>query len=145
MALMVRVSVGAFPAIAEQWQQIITFIAIASMLLGAFAAIGQTNFKRLMAYSSIANVGFALVGLAANSVEGTQAVLVYMAIYVVMTLGTFACILSMRRNDQSVEEINDLITQLKKLSTLVTTAKWMLASQQAIPEDARQLPAGSTG
>lgn len=108
MALLVRVTVGAFPAIAEQWQQIITFIAIASMLLGAFAAIGQTNIKRLMAYSSIANIGFALVGLAANSVEGTQAVLVYMAIYVVMTLGVFACILSMRRADQSVEEIDEL-------------------------------------
>ena len=108
MALLVRVTVGAFPAIAEQWQQIITFVAIASMLLGAFAAIGQTNIKRLMAYSSIANVGFALVGLAANSVEGTQAVLVYMAIYVVMTLGVFACILSMRRADQSVEEIDEL-------------------------------------
>lgn len=108
MALLVRVTVGAFPAIASQWQQIITFIAIASMLLGAFAAIGQTNIKRLMAYSSIANVGFALVGLAANSEEGTQAVLVYMAIYVIMTLGVFACILSMRRLDQSVEEIDEL-------------------------------------
>jgi len=108
MALLVRVTVGAFPAIAEQWQQIITFIAIASMLLGAFAAIGQTNIKRLMAYSSIANIGFALVGLAANSVEGTQAVLVYMVIYVVMTLGVFACILSMRRADQAVEEIDEL-------------------------------------
>jgi len=108
MALLLRATIGAFPAIAEQWQQIITFVAIASMLLGAFAAIGQTNIKRLMAYSSIANVGFALVGLAANSVEGTQAVLVYMAIYVVMTLGVFACILSMRRTEQSIEEINEL-------------------------------------
>ena len=108
VALLVRVTVGAFPSIAMQWQQIITFVAIASMLLGAFAAIGQSNIKRLMAYSSIANVGFALVGLAANSAEGTQAVLVYMAIYVVMTLGVFACILSMRRADQPVEDINEL-------------------------------------
>ena len=108
MALVVRATVGAFPSIAEQWQQIITFLAIASMLLGAFAAIGQSNIKRLMAYSSIANVGFALVGLAANSVAGTQAVLVYMAIYVVMTLGVFACILSMRRGDEAVEDINEL-------------------------------------
>ena len=108
MALVVRATVGAFPAIAEQWQQIITFVAIASMLLGAFAAIGQSNIKRLMAYSSIANVGFALVGLAANSVAGTQAVLVYMAIYVVMTLGVFACILSMRRGDEAIEDINEL-------------------------------------
>ena len=108
MALLVRVVLGAFPGIAEQWQQIITFVAIASMLLGAFAAIGQTNIKRLMAYSSIANIGFALVGLAANSLEGTQGVLIYMAIYVVMTLGTFACILSMRRNDVGVEDIDEL-------------------------------------
>jgi NADH-quinone oxidoreductase subunit N len=108
MALLVRATVGAFPGIAEQWQQIITFIAIASMLLGAFAAIGQTNIKRLMAYSSIANVGFALIGLAANSAAGTQAVLIYMAIYVVMTLGVFACILSMRRGDEVIEEIDEL-------------------------------------
>ena len=108
MALLVRVTLDAFPGIAVQWQQIITFVAIASMLLGAFAAIGQNNIKRLMAYSSIANIGFALVGLAANSVEGAQGVIIYMAIYVVMTLGTFACILSMRRNDVAVEEISEL-------------------------------------
>ncbi|MCB1512978.1 MAG: NADH-quinone oxidoreductase subunit N, partial [Hyphomicrobiaceae bacterium] len=108
MALLLRVTLGAFPNVAAQWQQIISFVAIASMLLGAFAAIGQTNIKRLMAYSSIANIGFALVGLAAHSVEGTQAVLVYLGIYVVMTVGVFACILSMRRNDQTVEDIAEL-------------------------------------
>ena len=108
MALLVRVVLGAFPGVADQWQQIIAFTAIASMLLGAFAAIGQSNIKRLMAYSSIANIGFALVGLAANSVAGTQGVIVYMAIYIVMTLGTFACILSMRRNDVAVEDIGEL-------------------------------------
>ena len=108
MALLVRVVLGAFPGVADQWQQIIAFTAIASMLLGAFAAIGQSNIKRLMAYSSIANIGFALVGLAANSVAGTQGVIVYMAIYIVMTLGTFACILSMRRNDVAVEDIAEL-------------------------------------
>lgn len=108
MALLLRVTLGAFPNVGEQWQQIIAFVSMASMLLGAFAAIGQTNIKRLMAYSSIGNVGFALVGLAAHSEQGTQAVLVYMAIYIVMTLGSFACILSMRRNDQAVEEIDEL-------------------------------------
>ena len=99
---------AAFPGIAPQWQQIVVFIAIASMLLGSFAAIGQTNIKRLMAYSSIGHVGFALVGLAANNTEGVQGVLIYMAIYLVMTLGTFACILAMRRNDGPVEEIEEL-------------------------------------
>jgi NADH-quinone oxidoreductase subunit N len=74
------------------------FVAIASMVLGAFAAIGQRNIKRLMAYSSIGHMGFALIGLAAGTAEGVQGVLVYMAIYVAMTLGTFACILSMRRD-----------------------------------------------
>ena len=78
------------------------------MVLGAFAAIGQRNIKRLMAYSSIGHMGFALVGLAAGTAEGVQGVLVYMAIYLAMTLGTFACILSMRRDGRMVEEIDDL-------------------------------------
>ena len=108
MALLTRVMLTAFPGIAGQWQQIITFLAIASMGLGAFAAIGQTNIKRLLAYSSIANVGFALVPLAANSKEGTQGVLIYMAIYLVMTLGAFACVLAMRREQGAVEEIDEL-------------------------------------
>jgi NADH-quinone oxidoreductase subunit N len=108
MALTVRVLVTAFPGIATQWQQIVVFLALASMLLGAFGAIGQTNIKRLMAYSSIANIGFALVGLAANNLEGLQGVLVYMAIYLVMTLGSFAVILAMKRDSGPVEEIEEL-------------------------------------
>jgi NADH-quinone oxidoreductase subunit N len=107
-ALLIRVVLGAFPGFAPQWQQIVVFLSLASMLLGAFAAIGQTNIKRLMAYSSIANIGFALVGLAAGTKEGTQGILIYMAIYLVMTLGTFACILAMRREDGPVEDINEL-------------------------------------
>ena len=108
MALMVRTLTVAFPGTAPAWQQIVVFISIASMLLGSFAAIGQSNFKRLMAYSSIGHVGFALVGLAANNSEGAQGVLIYMAIYLVMTLGTFACILAMRRSDGPVEDIEEL-------------------------------------
>jgi NADH-quinone oxidoreductase subunit N len=108
MALLIRVLVTAFPGIKPQWQQIVVFLAIASTLLGAFAAIGQTNIKRLMAYSSIANVGYALIGLAAGTAQGAQGVLIYMAIYVVMTLGAFACILSMRREDGPVEDISSL-------------------------------------
>ena len=100
MAVLVRVVITAFPGIADDWRQILTFVSIASMVLGAFAAIGQRNFKRLMAYSSIGHMGYALVGLAAGTVEGAQSVIIYMAIYVVMTLGTFAAILSMRRNGQ---------------------------------------------
>jgi NADH-quinone oxidoreductase subunit N len=108
IAAFVRVSVNAFPGITAQWQQIIIGVAIASMLLGAFAAIGQRNIKRLMAYSSIGHMGYALIGLAAATGEGVQGVLVYMAIYVAMTLGTFACIVSMRRNHKPFEDIADL-------------------------------------
>jgi NADH-quinone oxidoreductase subunit N len=108
MALLIRTVGQAFPDIKPQWQQIMVFLAIASVLLGAFAAIGQTNIKRLMAYSSIANIGYALIGLAAGTVEGAQGVLIYMAIYVVMTLGAFACILCMRHEGGPVEEIESL-------------------------------------
>jgi NADH-quinone oxidoreductase subunit N len=108
VALLVRAVISGFPTLTTEWQQVIVFVAIASMVLGAFAAIGQRNIKRLMAYSSIANMGFALVGLAAGSEAGVTGVIIYMTIYVVMTLGTFAFILSMRRGDQMVESIDDL-------------------------------------
>lgn len=108
MALFLRAALDAFPTIVPQWQQIIIFISIASMVLGAFAAIGQRNIKRLMAYSSIGHVGYALIGLAAGTPQGVQGVLIYMAIYVAMTLGTFACILAMRRHSGYVEDIDQL-------------------------------------
>jgi NADH-quinone oxidoreductase subunit N len=108
MALFVRVAVGAFEPIALDWQQIVAFISIASMGLGSFAAIGQRNIKRLMAYSSIGHMGFALVGLAANNGAGVSGVAIYMLIYMVMTLGTFAVILAMRRNNTNVEAIDEL-------------------------------------
>ncbi|MEZ5907414.1 MAG: NADH-quinone oxidoreductase subunit NuoN [Hyphomicrobiaceae bacterium] len=108
MALFMRVVMTAFPSVAPQWQQIVFFLSVASMLLGAFAAIGQTNIKRLMAYSSIGHMGYALVGLATASREGVTGVLLYLAVYVVMSLGAFACILAMRRNDGMVEEIDEL-------------------------------------
>jgi len=133
IALLMRVVLGAFPGIAAQWQQIIIFVAIASMLLGAFAAIGQRNIKRLMAYSSIANIGFALIGLAANNMEGTQGVLIYMAIYVVMTLGTFACILSMRRDEQSLEDINELSGLAKNNLPMAFALMVLMFSLAGIP------------
>jgi NADH-quinone oxidoreductase subunit N len=106
--MFVRATIVAFPAITVQWQQIVVFVAIASMALGSFAAIGQKNLKRLMAYSSIGHMGFALVGLAAGTAEGVQGVLIYMVIYVAMTLGAFAVIVSMRRDGKLVEQIADL-------------------------------------
>src|ERR1700751_1111037 len=88
MAVFVRATMTAFPGIAAEWQQIVVFVSIASMALGAFAAIAQTNIKRLMAYSSIGHMGYALVGLASGTAEGAQGVLVYLAIYIAMTLGS---------------------------------------------------------
>ncbi|MBC8050538.1 MAG: NADH-quinone oxidoreductase subunit NuoN [Chitinophagales bacterium] len=108
IALFTRVVIDAFPGAADQWRQIVIAIAAGSMALGAFAAIGQRNIKRLMAYSSIGNVGFALVGLSAGTIEGVQGLIVYMAIYIAMTLGAFACIIAMRREGKSVEDINEL-------------------------------------
>ncbi|MCP1561474.1 MULTISPECIES: NADH-quinone oxidoreductase subunit NuoN [Methylorubrum] len=108
MAMTVRVFIGAFPDVTAVWQQIIIFVSIASMALGSFAAIGQRNIKRLMAYSSIGNVGYALIGLAAGSEEGIRGVVIYMIIYLAMTLGAFAVLLSMRRKDQMFETIDDL-------------------------------------
>ena len=108
MALLVRIVMQAFPSITAQWQQIIVFVAIASMGLGAFAAIGQSNIKRLLAYSSIGHMGYALVGLAAGTANGVAGVAIYMAIYLVTTLGTFACILAMRTKNGYVEKIDDL-------------------------------------
>ncbi len=108
MALFIRAMLAPFPAILPDWQQILVFISIASMVLGAFAAIGQTNIKRLLAYSSIGHMGYALIGLAAGSPEGVQSVIIYMAIYLIMTLGSFACVLAMRRKDGQIETIGDL-------------------------------------
>jgi NADH-quinone oxidoreductase subunit N len=107
MAVFVRATMTAFPGITAEWQQIVVFVSIASMALGSFAAIGQKNIKRLMAYSSIGHMGFALVGLAAGTPEGAQGVLVYLAIYVAMTLGSFAIIIAMKRNGQAFEQISD--------------------------------------
>ncbi|HEY0327867.1 MAG TPA: NADH-quinone oxidoreductase subunit NuoN [Rhodopseudomonas sp.] len=107
LAVFTRVVLTAFPGVLGQWQQIVVFVAIASMALGSFAAIGQTNIKRLMAYSAIGHIGFALVGLAAGTVEGAQGVIVYISIYVAMTLGAFAVILAMKRNGFAVEQISD--------------------------------------
>jgi len=123
MALTVRVLITAFPAVTAEWRQIVVFLAIASMALGAFAAIGQTNIKRLMAYSSIGHMGYALIGLAASSAEGIAGVIIYLAIYLAMTLGTFACILAMRRDGRMVEDIE----ALSGLSTTNPAMAFLLA------------------
>jgi NADH-quinone oxidoreductase subunit N len=133
IAIFVRATVVAFPGITHEWQQIVVFVSIASMVLGAFAAIGQRNIKRLMAYSSIGHMGFALVGLAAGTPEGVQGVLVYMSIYVAMTLGTFAVILSMRRDGVFVENIGDLAGLARTHPTMAFFLAMLLFSLAGIP------------
>ena len=108
LALFARVAHDAFGGITDQWQQIVAFLSVASMFLGAIAGIGQRDIKRLMAYSSIAHMGFALMGLAAGTAFGVQAMLIYAAIYVTMNIGTFAFILGMERDGRPVTQIDAL-------------------------------------
>ena len=116
MALLIRVMVGPFGDLGGQWQQIVIFISIASMILGAVAAINQRNIKRLMAYSSIGNMGYALIGLAVAAeaadpvirADGIRNMLIFLAIYVFMNVGTFAVILTMRRGGRMIEDIDGL-------------------------------------
>src|SRR3569623_94319 len=133
MAVFVRVALTAFPGIKLEWQQIVIFVSIASMALGSFAAIGQRNIKRLMAYSSIGHMGFALVGLAAGTQQGAQGVLIYMAIYLAMTLGTFAVILSMRRGGVFVENISDLAGLARTHPTMAFFFAMLMFSLAGIP------------
>jgi NADH-quinone oxidoreductase subunit N len=133
LAVFTRVALTAFPGIMPQWQQIVVFVAIASMALGSFAAIGQKNIKRLMAYSSIGHMGFALVGLAAGTAEGAQGVLVYIAIYVAMTLGSFSVILTMKRNGQAVEQISDFAGLSRTNPLLAFFFMMLLFSLAGIP------------
>jgi NADH-quinone oxidoreductase subunit N len=133
MAIFVRAAITAFPGIVHEWQQIVVFVSIASMALGAFAAIGQRNIKRLMAYSSIGHMGFALVGLAAGTSAGVQGVLIYMAIYVAMTLGSFSVILAMRRGGVFVENIFDLAGLARTHPTMAFFFAMLLFSLAGIP------------
>ncbi len=133
VAITVRVVMTAFPGVTDQWRQILVFVAILSMAVGAFAAIGQSNIKRLMAYSSIGHMGFALVGLAAGTEQGVQGVLVYMSIYLAMTLGTFAAILSMRIGDVYVEKISDLAGLARTNGPMALFLSAMMLSLAGIP------------
>jgi NADH-quinone oxidoreductase subunit N len=108
MALLVSVMLGPFGHLLSQWQALIEILSIISMGLGCLAAIGQSNIKRLMAYSSIGHMGYALIGLAAGTAAGVQGTMLYLAIYIVMSLGVFACITAMRRKGIAVETIADL-------------------------------------
>lgn len=108
MTLMVRLTMDTFQPISHDWQQVVIFLSIASMVLAAFAAIGQKSIKRLIAYSSIGHVGFALVGLSSGTQVGVEGVAIYMAIYVAMTIGLFATLMSLRTETGHVETIDEL-------------------------------------
>jgi NADH-quinone oxidoreductase subunit N len=133
MVLFMRALIEPFAAITDQWQQIIVFLALLSMFLGAFAAIAQKNVKRLMAYSSIGHVGYALVGLAAGSADGVRAVLIYLSIYLVMNVGAFACILSMRRKSGMAENIDDLSGLAKQNPMMALAMAIFMFSLAGIP------------
>ena len=117
----------------DQWQMIIVFLSIASMIFGAVAAIGQTNIKRLIAYSSIGHIGYTLAGLATSSNEGIQSSIIYISIYVVMNLALFCCLLMLRRKDQYYEDISDLSGLSKNHPLLSLCLLVILFSLAGIP------------
>ena len=133
VALLVRVLIGPFGFLIGEWQQILIFISAASMCLGALAAIWQDNIKRLLAYSSIGHVGYALIGLTTGTESGVQGILIYLAIYLVMNVGTFCCVLSMRQAGRMVEGIKDLsgLSRNQPLTALALTL--MMFSMAGIP------------
>jgi NADH-quinone oxidoreductase subunit N len=133
MILFLRAMLGAFPGAIHQWQQIVIFISVLSMALGAFAAIGQTNIKRLMAYSSIGHMGYALLGLAAGSTQGVQGVLLYMLIYVITNAGVFVCILRMKRGGQQIETIADLAGLARTQPRLAFALMVFMVSLSGLP------------
>ena len=133
MALLARVVYGAFGGIVGDWQQILAALSVASMFLGAVAAIGQRNIKRLMAYSSIAHMGFALMGLTAGTAAGVEAMLIYLVIYVTMNVGTFAFILSMARDGSPVVEISALSLYSRRSPTRALAMLVLLFSLAGVP------------
>jgi NADH-quinone oxidoreductase subunit N len=130
IALLTRFLISPMHALRQDWQQIIFFVAVASMLWGAFAGLVQTNIKRLLAYSSIANVGYILVGIGVAGHEGIQAMLIYIAIYALNTLGVFAVVMFLRRDGKAVDGIADL-AGLSKTNPLVALAMTVLMFSMA--------------
>lgn len=133
MALLLRVMLGPFGDLIGEWQQVLYVVSIASMTLGALAAIAQTNIKRLMAYSSIGHIGYALMGLVAGTESGVQGVLIYLSIYLVMNVGTFACILSMKVQGRMVEGIDDLAGLGKTRPMMALALMVFMFSMAGIP------------
>jgi NADH-quinone oxidoreductase subunit N len=133
IALITRVFMGPFAPIVAEWRQVIVFISVASMILGAVAGVRQMNIKRLLAYSSIGNMGYALVGLAAASEEGVKAIMIYVAIYMVTSIGAFAVVLMMKQRDRMVEQISDLAGLGQTQPMLALAMAIMMFSMAGIP------------
>jgi NADH-quinone oxidoreductase subunit N len=133
MSLIVSVVMGPFRPLMLQWQQILVAVAVLSTVWGAIAALRQENIKRLMAYSSIGSMGYVLLGLAAGTEEGVRSVVVYMIIYLAMNVGTFACILSMRRRGQMVERIADLSGLAQRQPLMALALMVFMFSMAGIP------------
>ena len=133
MALLIRIVMTSFEPIAADWQQIVIFLSVASMVLAAFAAIGQKSLKRLIAYSSIGHVGFALVGLSAGNQAGVDGVAIYMAIYVIMTIALFACLLALKTEDGFVERIPDLAGLSQTRPFVALTMAVLMFSLTGVP------------
>jgi NADH-quinone oxidoreductase subunit N len=136
IALFMRYLIEPFGAMLAQWQQIIIFLSVASMILGSVAAIAQSSIKRLMAYSSIGHIGYALIGLAVATPSGIRGVLVYMAIYLFMNVGTFAVILNMRQNGKMLESINDLAGLSRTQPALALALAIFMFAMAGIPPTA---------
>jgi NADH-quinone oxidoreductase subunit N len=133
LTVLIRFLYIPFINLIDQWQIIIIFLSIASMIFGAVAAIGQTNLKRLVAYSSIGHVGYALAGLSTGTNEGIQSSVIYISIYVIMNLGLFSCMLMMKRNDKYFENLDDLSGLSKNHPLLAVSLLIILFSLAGIP------------
>jgi NADH-quinone oxidoreductase subunit N len=131
--LFTRLLMQPFGHLADQWQQVILFVAVASMMVGALAAIMQTNIKRLLAYSSIGHVGFILMGIAAGGQDGVQAVLLYLSLYIFMSAGAFGCVMMMRRNGEYVEDIKELSGLAQTHPIRAATLSVFMFSMAGIP------------
>lgn len=133
LALMTRVFMGPLGGLVDEWRQVVVALSIASMTLGAVAAIAQTNIKRMLAYSSIGHMGFALVGLAAANAAGVKAVMIYAALYMAASIGAFAVVLMMKQKDRMVEQISDLAGLGAKQPMLALAMTIMMFSMAGIP------------
>ncbi|MDP2205508.1 MAG: NADH-quinone oxidoreductase subunit NuoN [Alphaproteobacteria bacterium] len=133
LALIVRVFMGPFEPMIDQWRQVVVLLAVASMAVGAVAAIAQHNIKRMLAYSSIGHMGFALVGLAAANEAGVKAIAIYAALYMLASIGTFAIVLMMKQKDRMVEDIRDLAGLAARQPMIALSMAIMMFSMAGIP------------